>query len=170
MTVFRDIKLLDAGPASEHSRYAAGIPHLVPMSSLDEEVTYYLARLRDGVGEDAFFGLIEAGPGAVPMLIAAFAIPENRAVRADLVRCVWEYRQPEALGFLAGALYDPEPAVWKTALDGIVTLGGSEAVRTLEAAHASLPADQPRNGITAEWINEALDQLREQAAEDTGRA
>jgi hypothetical protein len=139
------------------------------MRSLGEEVAYYLACLHDGLVEDAFFGLIEAGPGAVPLLIAAFAKPENRAVRANLVRCVWEYRRPEALGFLAGALHDPEPAVWKTALDGIVALGGSEAVRTLKAAHARLPTGQPRSGITAEWIDEALDQLREQMADDAGR-
>jgi hypothetical protein len=137
---------------------------------MSEEVAYYLACLRDGPAEDAFFGLIEAGPDAVPLLIAAFAEPENRAVRANLVRCVWEHRRPEALGFLAGALHDPEPAVWKEALDGIVALGGGEAARTLEVAHARLAADQPRSGITAEWIDEALEQLREQAAEDTGCA
>src|SRR4051794_31395183 len=140
------------------------------MSNLDEDVAYYLARLRDGHAEDAFFGLIEAGPDAVPLLIAAVAKPENGEVRADLVRCVWEHRRSEAMGFLAGALHDPEPAVWKTALDGIVAFGSGEAVRTLEAARARLSADQARSGITAEWIDEALEQLREQPAEDTGRA
>jgi hypothetical protein len=140
------------------------------MISPDEEVAYYLTRLRDGQGEDAFFGLIEAGPGAVPLLIAAFAKPENRAVRADLVRCVWEYRERKALVFLAEVLHDPEPTVWKAALDGIVSLGGREAIRTLEAAHARLSAADARSGITAEWIDEAVEQLREQAADDTGQS
>jgi hypothetical protein len=64
------------------------------MISREEEVAYYLACLRDGLEEVAFFGLIEAGPDAVPLMIAAFDEPENQAVRADLVRCVWEYRRP----------------------------------------------------------------------------
>jgi len=130
----------------------------------EEEVAYYLACLRDGLAEVAFFGLIEAGPDAVRLMIAAFDEPENCAVRADIVRCLWQCRRPEALGFLTGALHDAEPAVWKEALDGIVALGGGEAIRILEAAHARLPADRPQSGITAEWIDEALEQLREQAA------
>ena len=126
------------------------------MSICKQEVAYYLACLRDGMAEIGFFGLIEAGPDAVSLMIAAFDEPENRAVRANIVRCVWEYRLPEALGFLAAALHDPEPQVWKEALDGIVALGGSEAARTLEAARTRVSAAQ------AEWIEEALEQLREQ--------
>jgi hypothetical protein len=42
-------------------------------------------------------------------------------------------------------------------LDGIVTLGGPQAIHVLKSARAKL-SDDPRS-VTAEWIDEAVEQL-----------
>lgn len=123
------------------------------MTDPNEYVAHHLKRMRQGQEQDAFFALIEGDPAAVPLLIEAFARDENRGIRARIVECVWQRRLPETVGFLAEALKDAEPAVWKQALDGLVTIGGSEVIRALEAARTELPAGR------REWVDEALEQL-----------
>jgi hypothetical protein len=135
------------------------------MESASEFAAYYLERLLQGQTEDAFCGLIECGAVVLPALIDAFSRQENRAIRADIVRCVWQLRRPETVGFLARLLRDPEKAVWQEALDGLVSIGGGQAVRALRETRLGLPARQPGEAITAVWIDEALEQLREQGAE-----
>ena len=134
------------------------------MHEAGELTAYYLARLRDEDAEDAFFGLIEAGPAVLPALIDAYGRDENRDIRGRIVECVWQLRGPEAIGFLADRLLDPDPGVWQQALNGLVALGGPGALRALQTVRSGLPAGQPRSGITAEWIDEAVEQIREAAA------
>ena len=134
------------------------------MSSAEDYVAYHLDRLRRGHAE-AFFGLIEADPTVLPVLIEAFAKEEDRGIRAEIVRCVWQYRRPEAVGFLGEALHDSEPAVWQEALDGLVALGGERAIQALQAARARIPVGRAGRAITEEWVEEALEQVREQATE-----
>jgi hypothetical protein len=135
------------------------------VNSANEYAAYYLEQLRQGHAEDAFFGLIEGPPDVVPALIDAFAKEENRGVRADIVRCIWQHRRPEAIGFLAEVLHDPEPAVWQEALDGLVALGGSKGIQALQAARSRVAPGRPGHAITAEWLDEALEQLRGRATE-----
>jgi hypothetical protein len=134
------------------------------MKSASEYAAYYLERLRQGQAEEAFFGLIEADSAVLPALIEAFPRDENRGIRAQIVQCIWRHRRPEALGFLADLLYDPDKAVWQEALDGLVALGGCEAIRVLQEVQRRLPADRA-GGITREWVDEALEQLREEETE-----
>jgi hypothetical protein len=54
---------------------------------------------------------------------------------------------PETLAFLAEALGDSSPDVWKNALDGIVTLGGAEAAVVLSAAKSELKGNQRYDGL-----------------------
>jgi hypothetical protein len=130
------------------------------MSSASECASYYLELLRQGRAEDAFYGLIEAEPAVVPVLIAAFARDENRGIRAQIVQCIWQHRRPETIGFLAHLLDDPEPAVWKEALDGLAAIGGSETIRTLQEARSRIAVSRAGQAITVEWIDEALEQVR----------
>jgi hypothetical protein len=130
----------------------------------DETVAYYLERMRQGDYEEAFFGLIEAWPDVVPALIDAFAKEKDRGVRAQIVQYIWQHRRPETVSFLAHVLHDPEPAVWKEALDGLVAIGGDGALKALEAARAQIPASRAGRAITREWVDEALEQVRERYA------
>jgi HEAT repeats len=130
------------------------------MSSADEYAAYYLERLRQGHFEDAFFGLIEADPAVLPVLMDAFAKEEDRDVRAEIVRCIWQHRRPETVSFLADLLHDPEPAIWRAALDGLVAIGGDQAVQALRAARARTPAGRAGRAITLEWVDEALEQAQ----------
>jgi HEAT repeat protein len=128
------------------------------MNDAREYVSYYVKQLREGRHGDAYFSLIEGGP-IVPLLIEAFGKDENRGIRADIVRCIWQHRRLESISFLAEVLHDPEPAVWQEALDGLVALGGREVTTTLQEARKRVPVSGPARGITVEWIDEALDQL-----------
>ena len=128
------------------------------MHDISEAVRYYLDQLRDGACEDAFFGLLDLGPEAMPLLIAAAAEPENHDVRANLVEVIWQYRRPEAVAFLGAALDNSEPAVWQQALDGLVVLGGPAAARQVREALERLAEDGAR-GASEDWLREALEQM-----------
>jgi HEAT repeat protein len=135
------------------------------MSSATEYADYYLERLRQGHEEDAFFSLIEADPAVLPVLMEAFAKEENRPIRAQILQCIRQQRRQETINFLAEVLNDPEPGVWKEALDGLVAIGSAEASQAVQAARTRIPAERARRGITIEWIDEALEQLRERGTE-----
>lgn len=130
-----------------------------------EYVADYIERLRQG-DEDAFHALIEADASVLPLLIEQFHKEGNRMTRARIVECIWQHRNPAMVDFLASALLDPVPEVWKQALDGLVAIGGARSIHALQQAKLapSSLASTP-HGITAEWIDEALDQL--QAKEST---
>src|SRR5690349_21810228 len=97
----------------------------MPVNS--EALSHYLELLRAGDSENAFFGLLELGEEAVPLLIAEAVKPANHAIRAKLVEVIWQSRSPNAIHFLGESLGDPDPAVWKQALDGLVAIRGPEA-------------------------------------------
>jgi hypothetical protein len=123
------------------------------MRDLDEEVSFYLGELEGPNGEDAWHSLRECGPAALPLLYDAFRGSTNTGMRVVLVELAWQTRSSQALPFLAEALADREPGVWKQALDGLVTLGGEPARRILGDAKVTAEADK------ADWIDEALQQV-----------
>ena len=63
---------------------------------------------------------------------------------------------------LGSALADSADSVWKEALDGLVAIGGPEALQALRQARARLTTDA-RDSNKREWIDEAVDQINEQA-------
>ena len=81
------------------------------------------------------------------------------AVRTTLVELAGQARSDQALPFLAEALADVEPRVWKQALDGLVSIGGPRAASLLHLAMAGAPPEK------ASWIAEALEQVREGAGQ-----
>jgi HEAT repeat protein len=123
--------------------------------TLQDFVAQHLDALRKGDFESALCRLVEAGPEVLPYVESAFRDEKETAVRVGLVRVVWEQRRPQSVPFLARALDDPSPEVQKTALDGLVTIGGPEVRRFLESA---LMARDPK-GEWADWLREALNQL-----------
>jgi len=127
------------------------------MPETREMVFHYIQRLAGPDGEDAYHSLVEANDAIVPFLIEAFRAERSPAIRAELVEIVWQHRLPETVGFLAEALDDPAPEVWKSALDGLVTLAGQAAISILVSAK-----QRTQGGEKADWIDEALEQIREQ--------
>jgi HEAT repeats len=122
------------------------------------EVDFYLNQARNGEVDAAFHGLIELGDDAIPALQQAYRTESDSAIRALIVEAVWQHRLPATIDFLAVALIDPHPDVWKQALDGLVTLASAESRDVLEAAleHASAGDAEYRD-----WIREAIGQIDE---------
>jgi hypothetical protein len=109
---------------------------------------------RSGDEESAFHNLLELGHAAVPRLEAVYAGEAVTDLRLLLIEVVWQNRLPTSLPFLARALNDPEPPIWKAALDGLVTLASPEAAAVLAAEAAREPDPERRT-----WIEEALEQV-----------
>jgi HEAT repeat protein len=132
---------------------------------VDSKVKSYLDQFRDGDWDVAFHGLIEEGPQILPELMSAFATEEDPEIRAALVQVVGEHRRMESVPFLSQALDDPDPEVWKKALDALVTVGGESARESLRQAAERSRASGQEEADRAEWIQEALDQVQDRLAE-----
>jgi hypothetical protein len=133
-------------------------PRIDSMSNTKEAIEYYLRRLHDG--DSAFFGLLEPGATAIPQLVDAYRVEADGSCRAFLVHVIWEYRDPAAISFLAEALGDEFPEVWKVAIDGLVAMPCDESLRNLRAALNAVP-DQCDAAQRREWIQEAIEQVSE---------
>jgi uncharacterized protein YgbK (DUF1537 family) len=111
--------------------------------------------------EDAYHHLIEVDHAVIPYLVEAYQAEQDSAIRALLVEIIWQHRVPATIEFLSTALADPAPEVWKAALDGLVTLGGATAACVLETAKHRVLSGRQGETIQIEWIDEALQQIRE---------
>lgn len=98
------------------------------------------------------------GVKALPFFIAAFQRETDPKRRSRLIRVVWQFRDSAALPALAEALRDAHQEVWKDALDGVVTLGGEEALRVLRHAR-TIAADYTDASVRLTWIDEAVKQV-----------
>jgi hypothetical protein len=130
------------------------------MSNLQDEVQHrYLDAIDDldWTDEDPRndFGII-----ALPLFIAAFQRETDPKRRSRLVRIVWQFRDSTALPALAEALRDAHEKVWKDALDGVVTLGGEQALRLLAEARATV-AHYSDALVRIAWIDEAVEQIKQ---------
>lgn len=126
------------------------------MNATDE----YLQIARCGSFEAAFHGLIDIGPEVIPSLVQAYRSESDPQVRALIVEVVWQHRCPSTLDFLAAALDNPHPAVWKQALDGLVVLASPEAEHRLRAVAGRLDVGDERRA----WCEEAIHQITEAVA------
>ena len=118
----------------------------------------YLVSALCGGDDNAYHALIEANPDIIPALIEQFANVEDGEFRAKIVQVIWQYRLPTTVSFLASALNDEHPAVWKCALDGLVTIGGSLSTIALNDFLVRISRDDDR----LPWITEALEQIQSQ--------
>src|SRR5947199_3363757 len=104
------------------------------MPTFAPQIAYYLERLRQGHGDDAYHGLLEMPDEILPELMAAFRAETDTEIREFLVGVIWEHRQQSVISFLGEALLDSEPRVWKQALDGLVAFASPAALEALRAA------------------------------------
>lgn len=122
-----------------------------------EKLERYLGIARNGHVEAAFHGLIDSlDEKAIPLLEDAYRSEAMPPVRALLVKTVWNIRSPKTLDFLAEALQDPEPPVWKEALDGITSLASRESLTILESSRDELGEDR---GEFREWVAQAIEDV-----------
>lgn len=120
---------------------------------IPEKVQHYVSELTRTHSSEAWYALVEMGPAALPHVVQAFEAASDRSVAVDLIRVMNEYRTLAALPFLANLLRAGDPDIWKTALDGIVTVGGSSAAERLREIRETLSPEKQQ------WIDEALEQI-----------
>jgi hypothetical protein len=113
--------------------------------------------------QGAFCGLLEMEHGILLELMAAFRSESDNRVREFLVEIIWQHRQPSAIPFLGEALHDREAAVWKQALDGLVTLASPAALEVLCAARTRQFPVQRETKEFRRWLDEAIEQAESEA-------
>jgi hypothetical protein len=104
---------------------------------------------------------IDLGAAALVHFMDAVKEVRDPRRRSRLIRVVWQFRDRSALPILAHALQDTDDQVWKDALDGIVTLGGDQALQLLyDAQRALRGVDEPVALTKMSWITEAIEQVQ----------
>ena len=119
---------------------------------VEQQVSHYVAALRGAARENAYHSLIELGPQVIPLVMAHFRREYDPAIRATLVNIAWRTNSSDAVPLLTEALNDVDPSVWKGALDGLVNLGGPDALEVIRQARRQAPEK-------AEWLEEAIEQI-----------
>ncbi len=97
-----------------------------------------------------------SGDDAIPAMRMAYSRENDIVVRAMIVEAIWQHRQQSVISFLADALRDPAPMVWKQALDGLVALASPEVMTVLRSA-----ANREIEAERRAWIEEAIEQTTE---------
>ncbi len=123
------------------------------MSPFAEQIRLHLAMFRQGDQDKAFHGLLEMDHAGLADLETTYRATPDREARRFLLRVIWQHRQPSILPLLAEALLDPEPRVWREALDGLVTFADPASVAALRAAQ-----ERRRDEEFQKWVNEAIEQ------------
>ncbi|MDB6065563.1 MAG: hypothetical protein JWR26_1771 [Pedosphaera sp.] len=86
-------------------------------------------------------------------------------IRGELIRIIWQDRQPSTIPFLGKALSDSSPEVWKSALDGLVAVSSPEAIPILKAALNRVLSTKRKTDTFRKWVEEAIEQLTANIAE-----
>lgn len=113
----------------------------------------YIVALGSSSREDAWHRLIEVGPEVIPVLTHHFDSEQSADIRAILVNVAWRTSPAGSLVLLRKALSDHDESVWKEALDGLVTLGGSAALLVLEKERKISTSNK------LAWIDESIKQV-----------
>jgi hypothetical protein len=105
-------------------------------------------------------GLVDLGRAIVPFVTHAYADEANPQIREYLVRAAWKAAPTEALPVMAEAIDDPEPSVWKEAIDGLVAIGNADAAKVLRTARACDPERAADELCSfSDWVHDALAQM-----------
>jgi hypothetical protein len=123
------------------------------LSVSNEAISHYIHALRGHDRENAYHRLIELGADIIPQLVTSYALDVNISFRATLLKIAWRTESPRAIPFLAEALDDGEPGIWKEALDGLVALGSQSALDVVRDARVRANAEK------SEWLSEAVEQM-----------
>lgn len=122
---------------------------------LSEYVQHYLHELRKGDSENAWFSLIEANSSIIPLLENAYYQENDVSAKAQIIEIVSHHRLSASIEFLVNELENPEPCLWKAALDGLVSQRSQKSAEALQKFLAETD-DQER----IEWVKEAIEQTR----------
>jgi hypothetical protein len=122
------------------------------------ELEYYLDKARRGEADIAFHGLLELSGNPIHDLREAFRVESDPVVRDMIVRVITPLGGPEVVQFLGAALADPRPEVWKSALDGLVSIASPLSRRAVEQAMDKVAIEDPEQ---LSWLVEAIDQINE---------
>ena len=95
------------------------------------------------------------------MVTTHFRTEPDSSIRSTLLNIAWQTNSSDAFPLMAEALNDTEPRVWKEALDGLVTLGGTTALDVIRQGSGRTNAEK------AEWLDEAIEQITD-AMNDPG--
>ncbi len=128
---------------------------------MKEYADYYIKRLKGPDSDDAYYSLIEADDGIIPILIERFRSEKDSAIRSELVEIIWQHRNLDTVEFLSEALEDTAPQVWKNALDGLVALAGPKAMQVLRSAQNRVFPKQRQTDEFQAWLKEAIEQAEE---------
>lgn len=123
----------------------------------------HLEMFRRGDADDAFHGLLEIDREIIPELMAVFRREKDVGMREFLIAIIWEHRDRSVIPFLGEVLMDPEPRIWREALNGLVGLACPAALEALRAARAR---EFPQPCETEEfrrWLEEAIGQAELEA-------
>ena len=130
------------------------------MTDNTSKIQTYLEEFKKGDSQNALCGLTNLPHNVLPELIDIFKKERDGHVRVFLVETIWQHRQQSVIPFLAEVLHDPEPDVWKEALDGLVTLASPKAIEALRSAR-NRPFKKAKDAEEfREWIDEAMEQAR----------
>lgn len=124
-----------------------------------KELIYYIEQLKHkDSNENAYHNLLELkGTGIVHLLIKAYHQENDIDIKAQLIEIAWNsHKNTETLEFLMQVVRNENPIIWKTALDGLVSIGGNETLRSLKTLKIECEADH----IKSQWIVEAINQSK----------
>lgn len=133
---------------------------------MNDELVYYLEKLRRTKSEDAFFSLLHLDEKYIPLLITAYRSEKDPSIQALLVEIIWQHRSIKFLNFLGEVLEHANMKVWQCALDGIAALPHESGLSILQRERQRLldpmnDKDDPDNSKERiKWIDEAVEQIR----------
>jgi|WetSurMetagenome_2_1015567.scaffolds.fasta_scaffold640966_2 hypothetical protein len=133
---------------------------------MNDKVTYYLQRYKEGNFDEAYFGLLELADEIIPELISVFKSESDRALRKFLINLIWQYRNQTIIPFLGESLFDPDPAIWREALDGLVTLACPATLELLRSCKI-LAKNHPNSDERFEWLDEAISQVEQKFMDES---
>lgn len=131
------------------------------LNSPKEYVSYYLNQYDLGKEEDSFHGLIESPYDIFDVLTDAFHHETNEIKQSFILDIISYFHDKRSYDILQTALASEKMNVWKSALDGLVALSDSIAIKIIEDI-CKMKKD-PEFQI---WAKEAISQIQENNSPD----
>jgi hypothetical protein len=128
------------------------------IGTLEDRVAELVGQLHGRSRASALCNLTGLGTAAIPLVEAAYGREANATRRATLVQALSQFRDTAVLPALSAGLRDLDDRVWKEALDGIVTVGGSLALPVLRTAREAVGTFKDA-AERRRWIDEAVEQV-----------
>jgi hypothetical protein len=126
---------------------------------MDEQIQYWIEQYQKGDQDNAFHGLLEIGHKATAKLIDCFHKTSDHQLRAFIVHVIRNYHNSSSIEFFKEALLDPNPDVWKEAMDGLISLASPQSLESLQSANNRQFTNQQDTNMFREWLEEAIQQV-----------